>query len=222
MATPWDLIADSEYRSWLLETPMTVENYNEATLADRRSLRTQFEQRQQQPLVMADIQALAAFARESMEAKTEHKAMSEASEDFAKLLLGGRNITVEVGVPCTDEGNTADPAPYPWTVDTTDNITLKKGEHQGTPGAKDWFTQNFLQNSGYDLHVVTDEYLPTIKGDRKSARGKGDLAIGIARYMELVDSPYEQAYGLVELKTDQYGLKNGQNLLELVSLSSTS
>lgn len=222
MATAWEVI-EEEFRAYLMATGCTVDEFNSLSRSERREEYVAFQQQQQQqPLPADDIKAVIAFARESMETKTEHKAMSEASEEFAMLLLEGRNITVEVGVPCTDKGNTADPAPYPWSVDTIENTTLKKGEHQGTPGAKDWFTQNFVQNSGYGLRVITGEYLPTIKGARKTARGKGDLAIGIAEHMKLVDSPYEQAYGLVELKTDQYGLKNGQNLLELVSLSSTS
>jgi hypothetical protein len=48
MPTPWDRITDEAYKSWLLETPMTADEYSEASLVDRRTLKTQFEQQQQQ------------------------------------------------------------------------------------------------------------------------------------------------------------------------------
>jgi hypothetical protein len=47
MPTPWDRITDEAYKSWLLETPMTADEYSEASLVDRRTLKTQFEQQQQ-------------------------------------------------------------------------------------------------------------------------------------------------------------------------------
>ena len=74
MATPWDLITEEAYRSWLLDTPIAADEYNRASLTDRRLLRTQYlaeqqEQRQRQPLhpnasMAEDIHAL----RKSMEA----------------------------------------------------------------------------------------------------------------------------------------------------------
>lgn len=50
---PWELIKDESYKQWLLDTPMTSEEYNGATLPDRRTLRSEFikEQQQQQQQV---------------------------------------------------------------------------------------------------------------------------------------------------------------------------
>ena len=161
------------------------------------------------------------LAKQELESKTEHKAMSEASYEFARTLLSDRNILVKIEPVNMEEGHTPDPLLYRWTVDTKDNVTLKKGEHQGTPGAKDWFTHNFLQGedkSGFGLRVVTGQFLPTIKGDRKSVRGKGDLVIGKTAELMIAGSPYDHAYGLVELQTNEYPLKLGQNVLELTAL----
>ena len=47
-----------------------------------------------------------------------------------------------------------DPSPYAWTVETTENEIVKKGEHQGTPGATDWLFQHFIgENSHFGLEV---------------------------------------------------------------------
>jgi hypothetical protein len=47
MPTPWDRITDEAYNSWLLETHMTADEYSEASLVDRRTLKTLFEQQQE-------------------------------------------------------------------------------------------------------------------------------------------------------------------------------
>ena len=46
MTTPWEHITDDAYKNWLLSTPATPEQYNAASLAERRSLKTQYEQQQ--------------------------------------------------------------------------------------------------------------------------------------------------------------------------------
>ena len=46
MTTPWEHITDDAYKNWLLSTPATPEEYNAASLAERRSLKTQYEQQQ--------------------------------------------------------------------------------------------------------------------------------------------------------------------------------
>ena len=44
MSEAWDRITDENFKSWLLED-MTVEEYNELGPVDRRTLRSQFQQR---------------------------------------------------------------------------------------------------------------------------------------------------------------------------------
>ena len=160
-----------------------------------------------------------------MEEATDHKPMSAASFGFAKLLLEGYQISVETDEPCMDPGpgEEANPTPYEWKVETKDGGTIKKGEHQGTPEAMEWFKNHFLKESaGFDLVLVTKKHLPKLKGNGKSAAGEGDLVIGNGVYITRVADPYQHAYGLVELKTDEYKVKPGQSVLELASLSTTS
>jgi len=95
-------------------------------------------------------------------------------------------------------------------------------EHGGTPGALEWLKENFMVSSGpYDLKVVTGAKLPKVKGNRRSATGKADILIGDAKDIHK-GSTFDFAMGLVELKTEKYPLKVGQNLLELLSLSTAS
>jgi hypothetical protein len=61
MPTPWERITDEAYKSWLLETPMTADEYSEASLVDRRSLKTQFEQQPQQQNIF--IRVFVAFKK---------------------------------------------------------------------------------------------------------------------------------------------------------------
>ena len=54
MASPWDRIADEDYRVWLEERQITAAEYNDLktlSLLDRSALRGQYEQQQQQQLV---------------------------------------------------------------------------------------------------------------------------------------------------------------------------
>ena len=163
------------------------------------------------------------FARQQLEAKTEHKAMSAATYEFARLLLSGMNIYVEIDAPNIETGSIADPSPYVWEVETKNIEIVKKGEHQGTPGAREWFHENMLHDdSKYGLRVVNGVFLPSLKANHRSTGGKGDLVIGKKEYLGVSTSPYEQAYGLVELKTDEYALKPAQNVLELAAFATIS
>jgi len=160
-----------------------------------------------------------------MDEKTYHKAMSTASLLFAKLLLEGYQIAVETDEPCMDPGpgEEANPTPYEWKVETKDGDTIKKGEHQGTPEAMEWFKTHFLEESdGFGLVSVTNKPLPKLKANGRSAAGAGDLVIGKGAYITKVDDPHAHAYGLVELKTDDSRVKPGQSVLELASLSRIS
>eukprot|EP00978_Attheya_sp_CCMP212_P006194 scaffold13993_cov51-Attheya_sp.AAC.7 len=172
--------------------------------------------------VPEELQPVVDFARQQLEAKTDHRAMSVASYDFARLLLNGVSLSIEIDAPNQEKGSTEDSlTPYSWTVETKDNEIVNKGEHNGTPGARDWFKQHFLEESDdLGLVVVTGDPLPEIKANGRSTAGKGDLVIGHPGQLKLAASPYEQAYGLVELKTSR--LKPAQNVLELASLATIS
>ena len=99
---------------------------------------------------------------------------------------------------------------------------MKKGEHQETPGPRDWFLKIFMENSEFSLQVVTGTYLPRMKANKRSTAGKGDLVIGKQDQLAFSIMPYEQAYGLVELKTGEYAMKPAQNVLELAALATIS
>lgn len=149
--------------------------------------------------------------------------MSNASFQFAQLLLWGYNITVEIDAINYDGGKSDNPLSYSWKVETSANKTFKIGEHQGTPGACEWFSQHFLQDSTFELKVITGTLLPPLKANQRSTAGTGDLVIGKKVDFKIPGAiPLEHAYGLVELKTDEYPLKAGQNVLELASLATTS
>ena len=145
---PWERITDDGFRNWLLSVPLSGEEYNAASVVDRAKLRTEYENSKQNSMLLEQYRPALDFAQQQLEAKTEHKAMSVASYDFARVLLSGRGINVEVDIPNNEKGSTPDPSPYNWTVETTDEETYKKGEHQGTRGARDWFQQNFVGENG--------------------------------------------------------------------------
>ena len=174
---------------------------------------------------LEDFRPALEFAKNKMEEATDHQSMSVASLGFAKLLLEGYQISVITDEPCMDPGpgEKANPTPHNWEVETKDGTTIKKGEHQGTPEAMEWFKNQFLKESdSVDLVLVTKKPLPKLKGNGKSTAGQGDLVIGKRSYISIVEDPYEHACGLVELKTDDYKVKAGQCVLELASLSTTS
>jgi hypothetical protein len=150
--------------------------------------------------------------------------MSSASYGFAELLLGAMEIKIEVDAINTDGDSKNDPPPYSWTVKIKRNKRLKKGEHQGTPGACDWFRKKLIgANAQFDLKVVTGKPLPTLKANKMSTSGKGDVVIGKKEHLDApVSDAYEQAYGLIELKTSEYDLKPAQNVLELTALARVS
>lgn len=105
--------------------------------------------------------------------------------------------------------------------------TVKLGEPQGTPGARTWFQNNFLAGTeleeiGFAIKVCTGALLPTLKAAGKQAKGKGDMVIGVEKWLNLADSVYEQAPGLIELNTDEYPIKVGQMILEITAFSKIS
>ena len=85
-----------------------------------------------------------------------------------------------------------------------------------------WANEHLLAGEKeYGLKVVTGAVLPKVKGNRKSAGGKGDIAIGKLVDMEHGDT-FTFVNSLVELKIDRASIKTGQNLLELFALSMIS
>jgi hypothetical protein len=180
------------------------------------------QQQQQVDTVPEEYKQLAAFAKEEMDNRTKHKPMSEASVPFAEEILKGYGFTVAVDPFITECGSGADPPPYSWKNVDGKSKEWKKGEHAGTPGARDWVRDNLLgDDTTFSLKVVTGSMLPKVKANRRSASGKGDLAIGDPLSMNYGEE-YLFANGLVELKTDEFPLKTGQSLLQLLALSMIS
>jgi len=168
------------------------------------------------------ISALAAFAQEEMDNRTKHKPMSEASVPFAMSMLAGNGVQTVVEDPIREAGSLADPPKFLRVVVDSGGQVWNKSEHAGMPEAVKWTNKHLLAGEQeYGLKVVTGAALPKVKGNRKSAAGKGDIAIGKLVNMKHGD-PFAFVNGLIELKTDRSSLKTGQNLLELFALSKTS
>jgi len=179
-------------------------------------------QQQGGPYVPEEYKQIAAFAKEEMENRTKHKPMSEASVPFAETILKGYGYNVAVAPVIKECGSENDPPSFSWKIVDKNSKEWNKFEHAGTPGAKDWIEENFMRDDkAFGLKVVTGAPLPKVKANRRSALGKGDLAIGDPFSMKYGEE-YLYANGLIELKTDLYPLKSGQNLLQLLSLSLVS
>ena len=169
------------------------------------------------------LETIAAFAEAEMENKTKNKPMSEASVVWAESILAAYHVKHEwAKTVIVEPGPSDDPPPYVWTIESQSGEEWNKSEYGGTPGALAWLKEHLLgSNSKYDVKIVTGSSLPKVKGNRKSATGKADIAIGDANDIKYGDT-YAYVQGLIELKTDKYPLKTGQNLLELLSLSTAS
>ena len=173
---------------------------------------------QQQPGVSSTFsterfEKIVAFVQAEMEDRTKN--MSEASADWAESILAAYGVKHDrLNKVVASVGSRKDPPPFNWTSPRTQG---------GTPGALAWMTDNFMVSNGpYDLKVVTGAKLPKVKGNRKSATGTTDtILIGDAKDI-YKGSTFDFAMGLVELTTNVYPLKVGQNLLELLSLSTAS
>jgi hypothetical protein len=136
------------------------------------------------------------YAKQQLEAKTEEVHMSTASNKFANLLLSNMGINISVDELNIECGSIGDPLPYSWTVETTSNEIVKKGELQGTPGAAKWFRENFIgigktvdgnepNKPTFSLKDVTGKFLPQLSANKMSATGKGDLVIGKTKVLEV-------------------------------------
>ena len=169
------------------------------------------------------IAKLADFAQSEMDNRTENKPMSEASIEWAESILASYRVQHKTSTTVnTDAGSSDDPPRYEWTIQTNSGEVWSKTEHRGTPGALEWLKEHFLDTNGaYELKVVTGASLPKVKGNRRSATGKADIAIGTKSDINYGDT-YTFVRGLIELKTDKSPLKTGQNLLELLALSTAS
>lgn len=173
-----------------------------------------------------DLHALADFARSQRAALTDNKAMSQASGDFASDLLLGRGITCQAETSCEERGICEDLTPFVWTNEMKDASTVQRSEHQATQDVKDWLLKAFGAEFPFYIERVTGEHLPKIDGNHKSATGKSDLCVGYKTDFELYklngNSLFEQAMGLIEIKTNQYPLKIPQMQLQIASLSTCS
>ena len=70
--------------------------------------------------------------------------------------------------------------------ETTQNQTVRPGEHLKTPGAINWFVKNVLaRDEVLDLKVVPGHPLPVLKAILKMSNGKAILVIGTKRKLEL-------------------------------------
>ena len=169
------------------------------------------------------MEMLIEFVKNEKDERTQNKEMSLASREWAELILSANRVNHDRNTTLVkDEGTFKDPPSYEWTVQTRDGEMWNKSEYGGTQGALEWLKKNFLRSeSPYGLKVVTGMKLPKVKGNGKSATGKTDLLIGIASDIRHGDT-FDFARGIVELKTDKYPLKVGQNLLELLALSTAS
>ena len=180
------------------------------------------------PPAVEDIKTLADFARQAMDSSTDKRDMSKASSQWAQELVAALGIVVRTEDVNEDAvEKTAEPPGYLWQVTTTAGDTVKISEHQGTPGARNWFRNHFLsgddlEKKGYTCVVVTGHLLPRLKAGGKGCSGKGDMVIGKKTSIDFADSVYEQAPGLIELKTDEYPIKVGQIILELTAFSMVS
>ena len=173
-----------------------------------------------------DLHTLADFARSQLAAHTVSKDMSQASGDFAADLLLGRGITCEAEMSCDERGTREEPTPFVWTYILKDASTVQQNEHQATQDVKEWALKSFGAEFPFYIEKVTGENLPKIDGNHKSATGKSDLCVGNKTDFELYKrngfSLFDQAMGLIEIKTDQYPLKIPQMQLQLASLSTRS
>jgi hypothetical protein len=220
MTTPWERLIDESFKRRLLDSMPAEEYNNETTPMERRTLLTQFQQHQQHERILLDreqIQKVVAFAEAQMEGRTKNKRMSEASGQWAESILAAYSVKHEREQAVIHEkGSREEPPPYKWNIETAD------GKISSTPGAVAWLKKFLLtSHERYDVKIIAGENLPKVKGNRRSATGKADVAIGVADDIKYGDT-FAFTRGSIELKTDQFSLKTGQNLLQLLSLSTAS
>jgi hypothetical protein len=156
------------------------------------------------------------------EDKTVSIVMSKASEPWAMSLLSSQGITTitcQADPIAHNDKDFKEWPPFSWT----------QGEKEDTEKARKWLQERMLEEEDKDelgIFDVTSYALPAVKGDRKTATGRSDLAVGDIGLMKLsienTDAPFSFTNGLIELKTDKTPLKVGQNLLQIVALSMAS
>lgn len=178
----------------------------------------------QQQHSVEEYQPVLEFAKKQMDAQTEDKkSMSKAGYTFARQLLNGMGIRIRTDSVNCEEGSSANPIPYDWTVETKHNQSARPAKQYKTPGALNWFVENFLPpNEMLGVKVVTGHPLPALKGNKKKSRGKGDVVIGKKLELEVTEDAYDFAFGLIELRQDIYPINKGQNVLELASVCTIS
>jgi hypothetical protein len=88
MTTPWERIEEDSYKSWILKSIMSVEEYNTLAPFDRRSLQTQFEQQpeQQQQRVLRELVYRTVMVQRNGVAPTQFRDRVPATEILGMLL----------------------------------------------------------------------------------------------------------------------------------------
>ena len=169
------------------------------------------------------IAELADFVEAEMDDRTKNKAMSEASVEWAESILASYRIKHKTSTTANaDVGSLDDPLQYEWNIQTKTGKVWSESKHRGTTGALQWLKDQVLDTNGpYKLKIVSGVSLPKVKGNQKSTTGKANIAIGTKSDINF-GNVFTFVKGPVELKTNKYPLKTGQNLLELLALSRAS
>jgi hypothetical protein len=150
---------------------------------------------------------------------TVSQPMSEATENFTKLLLQDLGVK-HIVRPVIEDTGVGEINKYPWGD--------KEHEADGQPGCKLILEAELLplalDGSPLGLFDVRSQPLPELKAGKRKSNGFSDLALGLQQSMAYAsvsskDLMLSYTAALVELKTQKVNLKQGQLLLQLISLS---
>lgn len=209
----WSL-AKPEFRRWLSNITTRTE-YNILSIAERRELLRDFGTQSNDATLKRIEDKLDNMATISV-------GMPEADQDFTRELLGSKGIIFKTLPVCKEgfDGAFSDRI-YKWG----------KGEDEkdGQPGCKSMLERELLPLSlngrGLGIFDVRGLALPEVHGGKRKSNGFSDLAIGDFESLSLPDTrdlTFGLSTALIELITGEAALKQGQLLLQLVSLSTIS
>lgn len=164
-----------------------------------------------------DTSTLERIERKLDDMATVAKEMSEATQDFTRELLGAKGIVVKTAPVCTE------------VLDVTfSNRIYNWGEEEkdGQSGCKSMLERELLPLSlgGRPLGIfdVRGLALPEVHEGKRKSNGFSHLAIGDLESLSLPDTrdlTFGLSAALIELKTGQAALNQGQLLRQLVSFS---
>jgi hypothetical protein len=150
------------------------------------------------------------------------QAMSEATANFTKLLLQDLGVK-HILRPVIKDTGVGEVNKYLWCNE--------EQETDGHAGCKLILETELLplalDGSPLGLFDVRSQPLPELKAGKRKSNGFSDLALGLQESMDYAlenfpDLMLSYAAALVELKTQKARLKQGQLLLQLISLSQIS